>query len=71
LREFLTTCLTDEDEITNIEYTKKVNREKGPAFVCIEVPRRENFNVIQEKIKNMNIAYKIIEPNDELYNLLL
>lgn len=37
LKEFLCECLGPTDEITNIEYTRKNNREKGPALVGVKV----------------------------------
>lgn len=30
-------CLGPTDEITNLEYTRKNNREKGPALVGVRV----------------------------------
>lgn len=47
LKEFIIQCLSPEDEVLNIEYTKKSNRERGPAIVGIECPKPSNF----EKIK--------------------
>ncbi len=42
--------LEKEDDIVSIEYTKKNNRERGPAIVGIECPCRENFENIKEKM---------------------
>ena len=36
VKEFLTECLDHEDEVILIEYTRKNNREKGPALVGVE-----------------------------------
>lgn len=37
VKQFLCECLGPKDEITNIDYTRKNNREKGPALVGIKV----------------------------------
>ena len=71
LKEFILQCLSSEDEILNIEYTKKSNRERGPAIVGIECLRPSNFEKIKEKMSQKSIAYKIIKPGDQLFNLLL
>lgn len=47
LKEFIIQCLSSEDEILNIEYTKKSNRFKDLAIVCIQCHKPSNF----EKIK--------------------
>ena len=37
LRQFLTSVLGPNDDITTFEYTKKNNKESGPALVGIEL----------------------------------
>ncbi|EGR30481.1 threonine dehydratase, putative [Ichthyophthirius multifiliis] len=71
LREFIMNCMENEDDIVSIEYTKKNNRERGPAVVSIECPSRENFEKIKEKMAKININYKILLPGDQMFNLLL
>jgi len=39
--------LGPNDEITNIEYTKKNNREKGPALVGLKVVHPQDFEKIR------------------------
>ena len=43
LREFLEHVLGPKDDITHFEYSKKNNREKGPALVGIEIQKPENL----------------------------
>ncbi|KAL4426558.1 hypothetical protein ABPG74_012318 [Tetrahymena malaccensis] len=71
LKEFIIQCLSSEDEVLNIEYTKKSNREKGPAIVGIECPKPSNFEKIKQKMQEKSISYKILKPGDQLFNLLL
>ena len=52
-----------------IEYTKKNNREKGPALVGIELANAANYDTILMKMKELDISYKIITPADEIFHL--
>lgn len=67
IKEFLTYCLSPEDEVLQIEYTKKSSREKGPALVGIEIHNSANYDVILNKMKELEISYKIILPSDEIF----
>lgn len=49
------------DEITNFDYTKKNNREKGPALVGIRVKHPEEFEAITKRMEQCKIAYKILD----------
>ncbi|MCB0656065.1 MAG: threonine ammonia-lyase IlvA, partial [Saprospiraceae bacterium] len=42
LREFLNNVLGPDDDITHFEYTKKNNRDAGPALVGIELKKRND-----------------------------
>lgn len=35
LKEFLTEIISEHDDVLRVEYTRKNNREKGPALVGI------------------------------------
>jgi threonine dehydratase len=35
LKEFLSEILNEDDDVLRVEYTRKNNREKGPALVGI------------------------------------
>jgi threonine dehydratase len=71
LKDFIIDCLSSEDEILNIEYTRKSNREKGPAIVGIECQKPSNFDVIKQKMAQRSISYRILSPGEPLFNLLL
>ncbi|EAS00937.2 pyridoxal-phosphate-dependent enzyme family protein (macronuclear) [Tetrahymena thermophila SB210] len=69
IKEFMVYCLSPEDEILQIEYTKKNNREKGPALVGIELASPGNYDKLLAKMLEMKISHKIIQPNDEIFQL--
>ncbi|KAL4488403.1 hypothetical protein ABPG72_019253 [Tetrahymena utriculariae] len=69
IKEFMVYCLSPEDEILQIEYTKKNNREKGPALVGIELANPGNYDKLLTKMHEMKITHKIIQPNDEIFQL--
>ena len=49
LKYFLTSILSDKDEVIMIEYTKG-NMQLGPAVVGLQCQSKENFHLIQEKL---------------------
>ncbi len=70
LREFLT-VLGPDDDITHFEYTKKNNRESGPALVGIELKNAEDFIPLIGRLKEANINYQHINNNPSLFELLV
>lgn len=71
LREFLDDVLGPEDDITRFEYTKKHNKENGPALVGIELKRKEDYAPLMERMELK--GYQVIELNKDpvLFNLLI
>ncbi|EGR32305.1 threonine dehydratase, putative [Ichthyophthirius multifiliis] len=70
LKEFIVKCLGPTDEICQLQFHKKPNRENGPALVTIEVRKKEEILKIQENMKKINLKYQIINEQRELYDLL-
>jgi threonine dehydratase len=71
LREFLNDALGAEDDITDFEYTRKSNREKGPAKIGIEVKTRADADALLQRMDNLNIKYQLLNKNVLLYELLV
>jgi threonine dehydratase len=57
LKEFVNNVLSETDDITLFEYTKKYNRERGPAVVGIEVERREDYDALIARMKKYEVDY--------------
>jgi len=71
LREFLDDVLGPNDDITYFEYTKKTNRENGPAMVGIEVKTKEDFNVLIERMNFKNVDYTLVNSDSNLFSFLM
>ncbi|MCS6832631.1 MAG: threonine ammonia-lyase [Flammeovirgaceae bacterium] len=70
LKEFLNNVLGPTDDIVFFEYKKKVNREKGPALVGLELQKKEDLQPILEKLEKQNISYELLNQRYDLYNIL-
>lgn len=71
LREFLDGVLGPNDDITRFEYTKKNNKENGPALVGVELKSKEDYGSLIERMNNKKFAFTEINKDSNLFNLLI
>ncbi len=71
LREFLVEALGPNDDITRFEYTKKNNRDNGPALVGIELKYKEDYQPLLDRLVKRDISYIEINKDRKLFNLLI
>ncbi|WNJ18752.1 threonine ammonia-lyase [Pontibacter sp. G13] len=71
LREFLTQVLGESDDITHFEYTKKHNRENGPAVVGIEVQDPKDLQGLIDRMKEFKVDFKLLNDKPTLFELLV
>ncbi len=71
LRQFLSEVLGPTDDITHFEYTKKNNKESGPALVGIEVLDRADFPELLQRMKANGFEYKEFNKDSTLFGLLV
>lgn len=71
LREFVVEILGPRDDITRFEYTKANNKEKGPTLVGIELNRKEDYELLVERMEQKGFQYTVINGNPDLFNLLI
>jgi threonine dehydratase len=71
LREFVVEVLGPRDDITRFEYTKVNNKEEGPTLVGIELNKKEDYDLLIQRMKQKGIRYTVINENRELFNLLI
>ncbi|MBB3698534.1 threonine ammonia-lyase [Flammeovirga yaeyamensis] len=71
LREFLAEVLGPKDDIVHFEYTKKVNREKAPAIVGIEVKDPNDFNALQNRMTAGGYKFELLNENQDMFNFLI
>lgn len=71
LREFLEEVLGPNDDIARFEYTKKHNKENGPALVGIELMHPEDYGPLVERMNRKGLDYTELNKNMNLFNLLI
>jgi len=71
LREFLDGVLGPNDDITRFEYTKKNNKDDGPALVGIELKNPEDYEPLIERMKKKGFPHTEINKDKNLFNLLI
>lgn len=71
LREFVNEILQPGDDITLFEYSKKHNREKGPALIGIELQNKENFQKLIKNFEAKGFGYEYINDKPNLFQYLV
>nr|WP_106783404.1 threonine ammonia-lyase IlvA [Lysinibacillus timonensis] len=71
LRQFLTVVLGPNDDITHFEYTKKNNKESGPALVGIEVSKPEDYQGLIDRMHINGFSFTEVNKDSQLFNLLV
>ncbi len=71
LRQFLDTVLGPDDDITTFEYTKKNNKESGPALVGIELKAKEDYSSLLSRMNENGFSYKEVNNDSTLFDLLI
>ncbi len=71
LKEFVVDVLGPNDDIAYFEYTKKHNRDKGPAVVGIELNAKEDFEPLVTRMKQKGFLSEYLNENPELFQFLI
>ncbi len=71
LRNFLNNALGPNDDITMFEYTKKSNRETGPALVGIELSDKSDLPSLLKRMNQIGLTYKKLEKDSLLFRFLV
>ena len=71
LKEFVSKVLGVNDDITYFQFSKKNNRESGPAVVGIEVKNPNDFKAIEEQLTAMKFNYQYLNDNVDLFTHLI
>ncbi|WP_157579256.1 threonine ammonia-lyase IlvA [Spirosoma montaniterrae] len=69
-RDFLN-VLGPNDDITRFEYTKKTNRDTGPAVVGIELKNRDDFEPLIERMQAQNIVFEYLNDQPDIFQFLI
>ena len=71
LKEFVNNVLGPNDDITHFEYTKKINRDSGPALVAIELKKKEDYPGLIGRMNEYGIDYQLVNEDPLLFNFLV
>lgn len=71
LKEFVTKVLSENEDITLFEYTKKNSKESGPALVGIELRHKENYDSLLQRMKKYKVDYMVLKDDPLLFNFLV
>lgn len=71
LREFLDEVLGPDDDIARFEYTKKHNKDNGPALVGIELKHREDYEPLIGRMRAKGLQFIELNKDPLLFNLLI
>ena len=71
LKEFVVDILGPNDDITYFEYTKKHNRDKGPAVVGIELENKQDFEPLVQRMKEKGFLGEYLNEKPALFQFLV
>jgi len=71
LKEFVVDVLGPNDDISYFEYTKKHNRDKGPAVVGIELDSKDDFEPLVTRMKEKGFLSEYLNEKPELFQFLI
>ncbi|GAB4009358.1 threonine ammonia-lyase IlvA [Nocardioides ultimimeridianus] len=70
LRRFLDEVLGPDDDITLFEYTKRNNRETGPALVGIEMQRASDLDGLLARMEDSRLRVERVAPDSPLFGFI-
>ena len=71
LKEFVADILGPNDDITHFEYTKKHNRNMGPAVVGVELENSSTLNALQKRMKDKGFFGEYLNDKPDLFQFLV
>lgn len=71
LLNFVNNVLGPGDDITHFSYSKKTNREQGPALIGIELSKREDLDKLLYNLDTNRIVYEYINDKQDLFGYLI
>ncbi|PKP00504.1 MAG: threonine dehydratase [Bacteroidetes bacterium HGW-Bacteroidetes-8] len=71
LLSFVKDILGPKDDITHFCYSKKTNREQGPAVIGVELSNSSDFNSLIKRMDEHNVVYEYINNKQDLFGFLI
>lgn len=66
-RDFVNEVLGPDDDIVYFQYTKKNNRESGPAVVGIQLLNPNNLGRIEQQLNQRKFVYEYLNENTDFF----
>jgi len=70
LKEFLAEVLGPNDDITYFEYSKKTNRDLGPALIGLELKFKEDIAPLIERMKEKQLSFEYVNEHPQLFRFM-
>jgi threonine dehydratase len=70
LKEFLAEVLGPNDDITYFEYSKKTNRDLGPALIGLELKFKEDIGPLIERMKEKQLSFEYVNEHPQLFRFM-
>ena len=71
LLSFIRDVLGPKDDITHFAYSKKNNREQGPAVIGVELADASDFPQLIARMDKKGIVYQYLNDNPDLFGFLI
>ena len=71
LKKFVNDALGPTDDIVRFEYIKKTNKAQGPALVGIELQDKKDFEPLIERMKKIELNFRLLTKDELLYDYLI
>lgn len=71
LKEFVSEVLGTNDDITYFQFSKKNNRESGPAVVGIELKNKSDKEILVRKMNRKNFKFRYLNEKEDLFTQLI
>lgn len=71
LRAFLNDVLSEGEDIIYFQYTKKNNRDTGPALVGIELPDPSDIKGLRKRMAASPLQVQEIDPSSQIFKILV
>ena len=62
--------LGPDDDIVHFEYTRKHNRENGPALVGVELRTNKDWDDLKKRLKEKEYKYEYLNEKEDLFQFI-
>lgn len=71
LKEFVSDVLGEKDDITHFQFTKRNNKENGPAVVGVELANQDDLELLKNRLYQKKFGFTYLNEDQRLLNQLV